>query len=135
MNDSAIIQARKIKDLLIELSPLIEEYTSRVCPGCREICCKQKRSFPDNQDILYLTALHEPLPGHDPGRDPDGTCQCMGSDGCSTPRWLRPWRCTWYFCDPLLDALNTGPQKQKRALSALIQQIVDIRSTFPLALS
>ncbi len=120
--------ARKLKDLLIRISPLIEEYTAATCPGCRDVCCKQKRAFLDHEDILYMTALGLPLPDYDPARDPEGPCQFMGPNGCITPRWLRPWRCTWYFCDPLLSAIDAGPQKKARTLSSLIQQIVDLRS-------
>ena len=119
--------ARKLKALLIKLSPLIEDYTATTCPGCTDVCCKQKRSILDHEDLLYITALREPLPDLDPSRDPEGPCQFMGPSGCMTPRWLRPWRCTWYFCDPLLAAMNSGPQKKARALSALVQEIVDLR--------
>ncbi len=119
--------ARRLKALLVKISPLIEDYTAEVCPGCTDVCCKQKRSFLDREDILYMTALGLPLPDYDPARDPEGRCQFMGSSGCMTPRWLRPWRCTWYFCDPLLEALDSGHQKQARALSALIRQILELR--------
>ncbi len=122
--------AEKLKQLLIDISPLLEEYTARICPDCRDVCCKQKRSLPDAVDVRYRTVLEAQLPERDPSREPEGPCQFMGQSGCAVPRWLRPWRCTWYFCDPLLDAIHKGPQKQARRLSALIQQIVDIRSTW-----
>ncbi len=120
--------ARKIKRLLIELSPLIEQLTAKVCPGCDDVCCKQKRCLPDPVDVRYITALGLHLPAVDGNRPPDGPCQFMGPFGCTLPRWHRPWRCTWYFCDPLLAEMNTGPQKTARKISDLIQQIVDIRS-------
>jgi hypothetical protein len=120
--------ARRLKELLIELSPLIEEYTSAACPGCRDVCCKQKRSFPEAVDIRYFSLLGQPLPLPDPALDPEGPCQFMGEAGCNTARWLRPWRCTWYFCLPLLDAMGKGPQKKARNISRLIQEIVAIRT-------
>ena len=122
--------AQKLKALLIELSPLIDEYTSRKCPDCRDVCCKQRRCSLDAVDSRYVGALGHAAPVYDPARLPDGPCQFMGPNGCITPRWLRPWRCTWYFCDPLLEALNSGPPKDARKLSALIQDIVDIRSSW-----
>lgn len=130
MNQDAAAVAEKLKTLLIVLSPLIEEYTATVCPDCQDICCKQKRSLPDQGDILYRAALGTSPSERDISRDPDGPCQFMGQSGCVTPRWLRPWRCTWYFCDPLIAALNAGPQKKARHLSTLIQKIVDLRSTW-----
>lgn len=123
-------KAQTVRDLLIELSPLIEDLTSRVCPDCGDVCCKQKRCIPDSVDIRYRNALGAEVPTPDPSRFPDGPCQFMDSRGCDTPRWLRPWRCTWYFCDPLLDAMQKGPRKKMRRISSLIQQIVDIRSNW-----
>jgi hypothetical protein len=120
--------AKKIKQLLIDLSPMIEEYTARVCPDCRDVCCKQRHGIMNEQDMRYAAALRLPLPMYDPGRPFNGTCQFMGPCGCVNPRWLRPWRCTSYFCEALLAAMNDGPQKKARRVSALIQEIVDIRS-------
>jgi hypothetical protein len=122
--------AKKLKKLLIDIAPLIEEYTAAVCPDCQDICCKQKRSLPDANDVRYIKALGASQPERDLSQDPDGPCQFMGQAGCAIPRWLRPWRCTWYFCDPLIKAMNAGPQKKVRLLSALIQEIIDIRSSW-----
>lgn len=127
MTDAAA-QAHALKELLTELSPLIEEYTAAVCPDCEDVCCKQKRCAPEPVDLCYLALLGSPLPLIDNTRDPDGPCQFMAQSGCIAPRWLRPWRCTWYFCLPLLEAMGQGPQKKARQISALVQRIVDIRS-------
>lgn len=120
--------AEKMKQLLIDLSPMIEEYTARVCPDCRDVCCKQRHGIMNEQDMRCASALKSPLPVYDPGRPLDGACQFMGPYGCENPRWLRPWRCTSYFCEALLAAMNDGPQKKSRRVSALIQEIVDIRN-------
>ncbi len=122
--------AEKLKELLIRVSPLIEELTARVCPGCTDVCCKQKRCMPDPVDIRYWEALGLSRIEYDDSRPPDGPCQFMGRSGCSVPRWHRPWRCTWYFCNPLLAAMNTGPQKTARKIADLIQQILDMRSGY-----
>ncbi len=122
--------AQKLKQLLIDLSPVIEEYTALICPHCRQVCCKQRHGIASDLDKRYFAAIGERIPFYEPGRLPGGTCQFMGPAGCVTPRWLRPWRCTWYFCEPLLDAMNRGPQKKARQLSAMIQEIVDIRGTW-----
>ncbi len=120
--------AHTIKRALIDISPLIEEYTTQVCPDCGDVCCKQRHGIMNEHDLRYLAALGEPAPAYDPARQLDGHCQFMGPRGCTTPRWLRPWRCTSYFCDALLDAMNNGTQKKAREMSALIQKVVDIRS-------
>ena len=125
---SKTTSAAKLKKLLAELSPLIEEFTVQVCPDCRDVCCKQRFGVMNEQDLRYRAALGEPLPSCDPARLPDGPCQFMGAAGCVRPRWLRPWRCTAYFCDALLAAMNSGPPKKVRRISALIQEIVDLRN-------
>ena len=122
--------ADKIRQILTDLSPLVEEYTARVCPDCRDVCCKQRHGIMDEQDMRFRSALGAPLPSYEPERPLDGPCQFMGAQGCMNQRWLRPWRCTSYFCNALLDAMNSGPQKRARQISALIQEIVDIRSTW-----
>ncbi len=130
MKEITRASADQVKRLFIELSPMVEEYTARVCPDCTNVCCKQRHGIMNEQDLRYLAALDTPRPVYDPGRLPDGPCQFMGAEGCMSPRWLRPWRCTSYFCDALITAMNAGPQKKARRLSALIQEIVDIRSTW-----
>ncbi|MBS1242523.1 MAG: hypothetical protein H6R44_278 [Nitrospirae bacterium] len=110
--------ARRLKQLLIENSPLIEEYTRQICPSCTEVCCKQRHGLFTEDDRAYLAALGEEVPPHDPSRPVDGSCQFLGASGCEKPRWQRAWKCTWYFCEPLLQALAEGPQKKARALSA-----------------
>jgi hypothetical protein len=130
MNENARHTAENIKQLLIDLSPLIEEYTSLVCPGCNDVCCKQRHGIMNELDARYLSALGTPLPSYDPQRPPEGPCQFMGREGCVGPRWSRPWRCTAYFCDALLDAMNSGPQKKARYVSSLLQKIVDMRSAW-----
>ncbi len=122
--------AEKIRQIFIDLSPMVEEYTALVCPDCRDVCCKQRHGIMNEQDKRYLLALKAPFPLYEPDRPLEGPCQFMGAEGCVSPRWLRPWRCTSYFCDTLLDAMNSGPQKKARQISALIQEIVDIRSVW-----
>ena len=110
--------ARRLKQFLLDSSPLIEEYTRQVCPSCKEVCCKQRHGLFTEADRAYLAALAEEVPPHDPSRPLDGPCQFLGASGCKKPRWQRAWKCTWYFCEPLLRVLAEGPQKKARALSA-----------------
>ena len=117
-------RAQAIKRLLIECTPLIEEYTRMVCPSCTDVCCKQRHGAFTDRDRAYLGALNESIPLHDPKRSPDQLCQFLGAGGCTKPRWQRAWKCTWYYCDPLLEALRTGPAHKARKLSALQQEIL-----------
>jgi len=118
-------QAQRLKQVLIESSPLIEEYTAAVCPACLDVCCRQKHGAHQERDLAYLHALGAPAPHLDAGRDPDGPCQFMGRTGCTLPRWIRAFKCTWYFCEPLLAALDEGEPRKARRLSAALQDMVD----------
>jgi len=112
-------QARQIQKLLIESSSLIESYTGEVCPRCTDRCCKQRHGTFTPLDQAYVNALGKDVPRHDPARPIDGPCQFLSERGCTKPRWQRAWKCTWYFCDALLQALADGPQRQARALSRM----------------
>jgi hypothetical protein len=116
--------ARELKELLIRTSPLIERYTAAVCPSCTEICCRQRHGTFTDRDRAYLEALGEPVPQHDAARPPVGPCQFLGPGGCAKPRWQRAWKCTWFFCGPLLQALNDGPRREERILSADLAEMV-----------
>ncbi|NTW67431.1 MAG: hypothetical protein HGB21_14180 [Nitrospirae bacterium] len=121
--------ARRLKQLLIESSPLIEEYTRKVCPTCTDVCCKQRHGLFTMADRAYLAALGEEVPSHDPSRPLDGSCQFLGASGCGKPRWQRAWKCTWYFCEPILRALDEGPQKKARRLSATLEEMGSLYGT------
>ncbi len=117
--------ATRLKELLIEVSPVIEEYTRQVCPQCQDVCCKQRHAIPEERDILYLGLIGLSMPSID-DRDPDGACQFLGDKGCIKPRWQRPLRCTWYFCEALLKAIDEGDQKKARKLIDMIKEIVHL---------
>lgn len=122
MNQTAI--AEKLRRLLIETSPFIEQYTREVCPACTNVCCKQKHGVFRERDILYLNALANDVPLHDESRPPEGPCQFMCPTGCARPRWLRPFKCTWYFCDLMLEAMKEGPQRENRHFIEALREMV-----------
>lgn len=119
--------ARQLRELLTWLSPLIEEYTNRVCPGCADVCCKQKHGMLLAKDIAYLAALGVETIPHDPFWSPDALCRFLGPAGCSRERWQRAWKCTWYFCDPLIKAMDEGPQSKSRRISEMVQRAMELR--------
>jgi len=126
MTDDRAAIAEKLKQLLIESSPLMEEFTAVVCPDCTDVCCRQKHGLYRERDILYLLALGEEVPRRDSTRPLEGPCESMGPYGCDLPRWMRPFKCTWYFCESLLAALNSSPPRKLRKLSALLQEMIDL---------
>lgn len=116
--------AEKLKKLLIGSSPRIEEYTAAICPACTDVCCRQRHGLYRERDVTYLRALGIAVPERDPAKPLDGPCESMGPRGCILPRWMRPFKCTWYFCDPLIKAMNEGPQRQARRLTEDMEEML-----------
>jgi len=130
MTDSRTDIALKLKQLLIDSSPLIEEYTATICPVCIDVCCRQRHGLYREADIGYLDGLGIVAPQRDEARSLEGPCESMGPWGCIQPRWMRPFKCTWYFCDPLLAAFNNGPQKKARKLTGMMQDMINFYNVF-----
>jgi hypothetical protein len=43
------------------------------------------------------------------------------------PRTMRPYRCNWWYCDPLLEAFNRWRPRKQRMFISLMQDITQIR--------
>ncbi len=126
MPHSTIDAALNLKELLIRTSPLIEEYTRAVCPACTDVCCKQKHCVYRERDVIYLKALGMEIPPHDATRPQECPCQFLETSGCTLPRWRRPFKCTWYFCEPIIKAMEEGPPKTARTLLATLQEMIPL---------
>ncbi len=128
-NDSltdVIASAQAMKRCFDEFDPFIQHYTSRVCPYCGTVCCANKFGFPEFADIISFLALGLQVPDYDLDVDEDAICQFIGEKGCILPRLQRPYRCTWYFCDPLMAQIDIGPIKHYRQF---IQGVQDLSRT------
>jgi hypothetical protein len=120
--------ALEIKGLFESISPFIESHTARVCPFCPKVCCANKHGTPEEEDYLLFSALDiEPSPaeGH-----PDHLCSLLGDKGCSLPRWQRPFRCTWYFCEPLLASMREEGGRNYREFVKNLDELVRKRQEF-----
>jgi hypothetical protein len=131
MTDTRPDIALKIKHLLMSISPLIDEYTAAVCPDCVNVCCRQRHGLYRERDIEYLKMLGISVPQRDEAKLLDGPCESMGPKGCVQPRWMRPFKCSWYFCEPLLAALNSGPPKKMRKITSMMQEMISLYETLP----
>ena len=117
--------ARLMKESFEKLGPYIEKHTQRVCPVCQKVCCANKHGTPEREDFLFYRALGvEPEPARGA---PDEICSLLGGTGCGLPRWQRPFRCTWYFCGPLLDSMRRGNGREYRRLVAELALLVELR--------
>ncbi|MBF0565691.1 MAG: hypothetical protein HQK89_10645 [Nitrospirae bacterium] len=111
------------------IDPLIEMHSSSVCPNCNSVCCIDKFGRYDFDDLLYVCSMGvKPMShGYDSIRDETARCRFLSANGCVEKRALRPFRCNWYFCEPLIDRLNSGSQRHYRHLSALLSEVIALR--------
>jgi len=119
--------AKDLREAFDLVSPFIEKHTAIVCPGCENVCCKDKHARYDENDIIFLTALGIDIPSDDPGLEESDGCRYMTDKGCELERWIRPYRCTFFFCDALLKSLEEEDPKLYRAFRAYFEHMVSIR--------
>ena len=121
--------AVEAKDLIDTISADIEQHTASVCTTCNSVCCINRHSRHDRSDIIFLTALGMEVPEDLSGRDETAPCRFLGSSGCVLERFRRPYRCTWYFCTPLLDHIaETAGAAGYRKFLAGLQKITEKRT-------
>lgn len=119
--------AFKIAEMIELLSPFIEHHTKAVCPSCQKVCCINKHSYHKHEDILFIQALGEELPVYMDGVDDSAPCQFLDKYGCTIKRSLRPYRCNWFFCTPLLEHILSIPAPEYRKFSDSLKQITQKR--------
>jgi len=126
--DLSLKESEALKEALEKISPLIEKYTGAVCPGCVKVCCAARHGRPEKEDILFFESIGYEWKSS-PGAD-DAPCGFMGPRGCVLERWQRPFRCTWYFCEPLLAHIKSGKAREYRSLVKELGRLVGIRREF-----
>ncbi len=120
--------AHELKDTLITISPFIEKHTAIVCLDCKKVCCADKHGRFGNDDIAFLTALEVDIPHQPIDREETAACRYMTETGCSLQRWMRPYRCTLFFCTPLLKSLEQDDPKLYRAFDDYFQHLISLRT-------
>ncbi len=136
VRQAAVEAARLIEDISI----VMERFTGAVCPDCTSVCCIQRHARFDRSDIIFMAALGSQVPEYLPGPDDTLPCRFLGGRGCTRRRSERPWRCTWFFCAPLLDHLIAvlGPAAYRRFMQdirAITDQRLHMLDAFDLALA
>ncbi|MBL7032140.1 MAG: hypothetical protein ISR97_03040 [Nitrospira sp.] len=119
--------ADDLRDAYKMVSPFIEKHTAIVCPDCESVCCKDKHGRYDDNDLIYLGALEVDIPVDMPGLKDAGPCRNMTGIGCSLDRWMRPYRCTFFFCNALLKSIEEDDSKLYRAFMVFFEHMVSSR--------
>ncbi len=105
------------------MDPFIQSYTAEICPYCGSVCCANRHGMPEYADIVGMLAMGLEIPEYDLGVEQGAMCQFMGEEGCVLPRARRPYRCTWYFCDPLLLKIDMAPMQEYRFFINGVQEL------------
>lgn len=115
--------ARSIANGIRTIDPFVREANRTICTRCKDVCCISKHGYHSAEDLLYLCALGIEPPPLVQGREETAPCHNLREYGCSIERWLRPSACTWYFCDPLLQHMESQPGY--RAFDDLFRDIAE----------
>jgi len=125
---STIKKAHLVKKLIDKASYFIQKNISEVCPSCENVCCINYHAYHDYEDIVYMYAIGLKLPDYKRGIKDSDPCQFLSEHGCKIERAVRPFRCNWYFCEPLLRHIENGPARPYREFINIFHEIIDIRS-------
>jgi hypothetical protein len=96
------------------LDGLVQYYAAKVCPYCGTVCCINRHGLPEFVDVAGMLAMGLQIPKYDLEINDSTVCQFIGSNGCVLPRIQRPYRCTRYFCEPLMVQIEIGPPADYR---------------------
>lgn len=127
--------SQRLASLIREADPFIQGHTAAVCPSCKNVCCVNKHSRCEYEDIVYLHALGAEVVPDRSGRKDDEPCRFLGPRGCNRERHLRPYRCTWYFCTPLLEHIQEVPAREYRCFVGALCRMTEERRELEAAFS
>lgn len=105
--------AQMVKEGIEKISPFIQQGTEAVCPNCMEVCCVNKHSYYNYEDLVYINALGLKPPDYDFERKDSTPCRFLSERGCILDRSVRPSGCNWYFCGLLFDHIESRPEYPK----------------------
>ncbi len=120
--------AAEVSSLIDAFCPLIMRHTSGVCPSFKDVCCRNRHFRYAFDDVVYLSALGERMPPRSKDAAAPAPCQYLGDKGCMIRHSLRPYRCTWFFCSPLLEEIESGSAGEYRQFIELMQEITRKRN-------
>lgn len=119
--------AKEVKNHILSVDSFIDGFAKIVCAKCLNICCLNKNSRYEYDDLIYITALRESFPMPERNLKEKEPCYLLTERGCKIPRYLRPLRCNWYFCKDLLKEMESAPARQFREFSNRFNKMLQIR--------
>jgi len=120
--------ACKIRDGINQIDSFVQQVTAAACPSCEKVCCINRHGYYDCEDLIYIYALGLKLLVYKECVKDTEPCQFLSMYGCTIERSIRPFRCNWYFCNPLLEYMEKGPQRQYREFINRFHEIIELRA-------
>jgi hypothetical protein len=121
--------AMLLKDAIETIAVFMQSHTAKVCPHCCNVCCINRHSYYDYEDLIYIQALGLKPPARKENICDTDCCQFLSAAGCTIERALRPFRCNWYFCSPLLKSMEDGAAKPYRQFIKEFQKVIELKKT------
>lgn len=125
--EEAMSLSIEVKNCILKIDPFVEIYARKVCSKCIDICCLNKNSRYEYDDLIYVLALREKFPLPDRNLKEKEPCYLLTEKGCKIPRYLRPLRCNWYFCKDLLKEMESAPARVFREFSNTFNKMLYLR--------
>jgi len=120
---NVLFLAESIEAQINSLEPVLSELCTQTCPQCFHPCCEKATVRYDLRDLVYLHLLHKGLPLYQPKPEPGLPCYMLGKNGCTLPRYMRPFICTWYLCPQQMELIRSSSRKYLYCLPEQLQEI------------
>ncbi|MBF0318290.1 MAG: hypothetical protein HQL01_00595 [Nitrospirae bacterium] len=122
--------ARQLNAKIALAGEFITPFNAEICPQCNSVCCLNKFGCYDFDDLIYMGALgchKDEFISFANNAPEDLPCRYLTQTGCTISRQLRPFRCNWFFCAPLVQHMENGSMKAYRGFNRLFQEIIRLR--------
>ncbi len=113
----------RIRQAIEQLDAVMDRYCAQTCPQCPDPCCTALHVRYNVTDMVYLLGLAVALPLGQTREHDGAPCRYWLASGCALPRILRPYVCTWFFCEPHMKEFSQEPARFQRQLIAVLQEI------------
>ena len=121
--EALLVISHKIERIYSQLEPYFRDYIEPFCKNCPTPCCVNRHGYPDFEDLIFLNACGRNLNEFDFACADTDMCQYLGRNGCRLARCARSYRCTWYFCDEVLDRFESKYRASFNKFDALMHEL------------
>ena len=115
--------ARRVRSRLETIFELLDGLCAATCSRCPDPCCLTASPWYDFRDLIFLHLNRLAITLTQPIEVYRTACRFLSSRGCTLPRSIRPWICTWYLCPVQTANLKKRRLDQYETFNRTIQEI------------